>query len=525
MKMTEKEKQRNQRELILLIGVLSVVAVILIGIGTYVVLNSWNEENMSYVERIQLAEKYASKGNYTEAVRIYWDAIDLNENDEQAYLGLGATYEEIGEMSNAETVYLIGLQRIQSENLQMRLERLELAEEKEGFAAAVAINDSLLRNLSKMTFEIGQQKYGAAKIDTSQKDVYKVTYPNLGAVFYYYNTASDSKVLDISTKQPYGNKQPNEIKLDDLILLFSGMEDTMTYDALQEYQLTGLKKERDVQLKKYVVRFTMEGCEVVIETDENGTIQSRSAWNRLYPQEYAGAETIAGGHALCGRVINAATGKPVGDVRIEIYEPNDRSEILAECSSDRDGYYVCEGLESGMYTAHIQAQEFIEEDIEVQVYEWDNDSEQDLMISPELAAGEIRLVLSWGSFPRDLDSYLFGSSSDGTTIKVCYYDQVASGDSGTIAELDVDCMSGYGPETTTIHDTKGEYRFVVADFNRTGTMASSGAEVKIYVGDSAPITVSVASDVVDQWEVCTIKNGEVSVSNRPANEGWSSGSK
>ena len=100
---------------------------------------------------------------------------------------------------------------------------------------------------------------------------------------------------------------------------------------------------------------------------------------------------------------------------------------------------------------------------------------------------------------------------------------MAENSDGQIATLDIDKTDGRGPETTTIYDTNGEYEFVVNDFNRTGQLGVMGATVKIYTGtDSSPIIVEVPSDVQNIWEVCTIKNGQVEVTNcsgddRPTN--------
>jgi uncharacterized protein YfaP (DUF2135 family) len=135
----------------------------------------------------------------------------------------------------------------------------------------------------------------------------------------------------------------------------------------------------------------------------------------------------------------------------------------------------------------------------------------DFVISPELEEGQIRIVLEWGATPRDLDSYLLGTASDGLDVEVYYGSRINSG----VAELDVDDMDGYGPETTTIYDIHGTYRFVVSDFNGTGAMGQSEATVKIYMpGESAPTTVSVPAEAQNSWTVCTINDGELEIVNR-----------
>ena len=519
MKASKREQRKNRKRLYIMIGVLASIAVVLSAVGVYLIFNTYHKDDMTYMECMQLAEQCASEKNYTEAVRIYWDAIDMDEQSEQAYLGLGEVYEQMGDTSSAESIYNIGYQRTESEIFHNMLDNLQvfLADDKE---KSLVVNDSLLQIISGITFQGAEQRYGEASVDNSDKNACVVTYPNLKASFYYYKTGTESM-----SSQQLKNLQPDEIRLDDLVVLFSSMEDSIQYDDLVAYHLDGLKTEKDQQLKKYVVRFTLNGCGVVIESDEHGNILSRTAWNRLYPKK-SEKDTVKEEHTLRGTVINAQTGEGVENANIEISPATDKSTVAATCISDSRGGYTCEGLAADNYIVRIQAEGYIEEEIEIQVYDGDSDTEQDLTISPTLGSGEIRLVLTWGGSPSDLDSYLFGKSSDGTAVNVCYYNRDNENQSDDIiAELDVDCMRGYGPETTTIYDTQGEYEFLVADYNRTGTMASSGAEVKIYVGDEAPITVSVASDVQDQWSVCKIKDGKVEVINASGDRGWRSGGK
>jgi len=61
-------------------------------------------------------------------------------------------------------------------------------------------------------------------------------------------------------------------------------------------------------------------------------------------------------------------------------------------------------------------------------------------VSPVLNDSEIRIVLSWGANPRDLDSHFVGED-----IHVFYGNKSAKG-----VNLDCDDTNGYGPETITI---------------------------------------------------------------------------
>jgi tetratricopeptide (TPR) repeat protein len=103
----------------------------------------------------------------------------------------------------------------------------------------------------------------------------------------------------------------------------------------------------------------------------------------------------------------------------------------------------------------------------------------------------LRIVLSWGAQPLDLDAHLVYADTH------IYFDQKEGGG----ALLDVDDTDSYGPETITI-DTKKygtEYIYAVHDFSDRGAkdnerLSSSGAKVFVYIGQSLVKTYSVPTD-------------------------------
>ena len=132
----------------------------------------------------------------------------------------------------------------------------------------------------------------------------------------------------------------------------------------------------------------------------------------------------------------------------------------------------------------------------------------------------IRIVLTWGETPRDLDSHLVGPGVDGIRFHVYYaqrnyyqdgtYD---SSDSLNAVDLDYDDKTSYGPEITTIHTlTPGTYYFYVHDFSNGSSsssteMANSGATVKIYRGSSNTLVGSYTVDSSSSgtyWNVCEL---------------------
>ena len=106
--------------------------------------------------------------------------------------------------------------------------------------------------------------------------------------------------------------------------------------------------------------------------------------------------------------------------------------------------------------------------------------------------GAIRIVLSWGKDPSDLDSHL---SSQGEHI---FY----SNKKGWFSNLDVDDIDSFGPETVTLKKRKQgkQYIYAVHDFsNKTNPsskeMSLSNAKVFVYTGSSLVKTYYIPRNV------------------------------
>ena len=119
----------------------------------------------------------------------------------------------------------------------------------------------------------------------------------------------------------------------------------------------------------------------------------------------------------------------------------------------------------------------------------------------------MRIVLTWGKNPRDLDSHLIYPGNH------IYFGHKE----GTDANLDVDDTDSFGPETITINKKRlGEsYLYAVQDFtNRlhpnSPTLSASDAKVFLYVGSSLVRTYNVpANKPGNVWAVFRLNpNGD-----------------
>ena len=132
----------------------------------------------------------------------------------------------------------------------------------------------------------------------------------------------------------------------------------------------------------------------------------------------------------------------------------------------------------------------------------------------------IRIVLRWGSEPRDLDSHLTGPGAvnQGDRFHVyfgsrTYYDDGTyyADDKTCVVDLDYDDTTSYGPEITTIHELNpGTYYFFVHDYTNgrnesSQAMAKCGATVEITLPDGTVQMYTVNPESKGTiWDVCRI---------------------
>ena len=117
----------------------------------------------------------------------------------------------------------------------------------------------------------------------------------------------------------------------------------------------------------------------------------------------------------------------------------------------------------------------------------------------------LRITLTWGANPRDLDSHLLGSLSSGDEFHIYYGDDECRENGIIKAFLDVDDTEGYGYETSTIYSPGDKpYHFYVHLFAGSGSIATSGAQVNIYKGNRLLKTYDAPSNLEgDYWYVFT----------------------
>lgn len=139
-----------------------------------------------------------------------------------------------------------------------------------------------------------------------------------------------------------------------------------------------------------------------------------------------------------GLVTNASTEVPIAGAQVCV-------SAIASCeTTDATGAYSIEDVPVGEQTVAFTASGFTAVDQTVTVEE-DLVTTQHMAMSRQLAPGDVRIVLSWEANPSDLDLHLH-VPGDGHV----RWDGKGTLGSFPFAQLDVDDVDGFGPETITI---------------------------------------------------------------------------
>lgn len=502
-----------------LIVVLSALIVVAIAAAAILAMTLGGEK--TYTDYIESGDRFLENQEYDKALSAYQSALDLDEKGVEGYEGLTRVYLATNRESLALRTLETGIRLTNSSYLQglrpilfpdLAIETPEETNAVDGDTAEVKVsevkpvlNESLLSFISGACYSDYKERYGIASVDYAA-GVSTDVVEGIDVTLTYTNSGTQ-KVINESTGEPYNEFFPDKVAVNQLALLFGGAE-VLSYSDLEAMtNISGLTQAENT------ISFEAYGCRVTVSCDGNGQITADS-WNEVVPLE--NVSTVAN-IKLSGNVLDATTGLTVSGVEIKAYAGYGAYGTPVTATSGSNGSYSMELPAGGTYTVVVEKLGYITGEFSIYVLSNGNTTNEDFVISPEMAAGQMRIVLTWGSSPTDLDSYLMGTSDSGSSVDTNYMNKVAyAGDGTKLAELDVDDVDGYGPETTTIYDINGVYEFAVVDFTGSGTMSYSGAKVTVYSGNSVVATVDICSGLENGWMVCKIDHGNVTVVNSSA---------
>ena len=127
------------------------------------------------------------------------------------------------------------------------------------------------------------------------------------------------------------------------------------------------------------------------------------------------------------------------------------------------------------------------------------------------SAGSSTINLTWGQDPSDLDTRLYGFSADNPddNFEVNYTNRTQTV-GGFDVELDVDDVTGFGPEIVTFPDFPfaGVYRYAVHLFSGEGSIQSSPARVEVNLRGTVTVYTPPAGTPTECWAVLDIEVDE-----------------
>ncbi|MFI3251309.1 MAG: carboxypeptidase regulatory-like domain-containing protein, partial [Eubacteriales bacterium] len=217
-----------------------------------------------------------------------------------------------------------------------------------------------------------------------------------------------------------------------------------------------------------------------------------------------------------GRLTNALTGQGVSgaSLRLRTSWNNTSGETLPiESTTTSNGAYSFTDLPVGYYTVEGSLDGYVTGYTNIMVLSSQTVQDFDFTITPMLEGNDIRIVLTWGASPQDLDSYLIGRTPDGSSFNISYRNKNYIYQQVPMANLDVDDTSQYGPETVTITENVfGKYTYAVHDYSNRSSSASTGlsyssAVVRVFQGSQQIGEFHVPADQIGTyWTVFQIDN-------------------
>ena len=323
------------------------------------------------------------------------------------------------------------------------------------------------------------------------------------------------KVSVADDDNDFGNNAPLPLEGAAVTITRLSSTNAFTYTALTdadgEYSFNGLTVGR------YIITVSKEGYRTV--TQQFNVYMYQNNIRNIVLEAIPGTNITDGNAA--GKIIDSVTGYGVGGLTLDIYKGVNITSgtIIATLTSGENGRYVTPDLEPGNYTIAIRDNRTLSDEnlryndgsivIKILSDKLIDNQNGYVTNNRQLDVESIRIVLTWGVYPRDLDSHLDIDLADGTHAHTYYSDKTYYRDDQLMADLDLDDTTSYGPETTTVYVMEeGVYTFYVHDYtNRTSSnstsLANSGAKVEVYLGNSsvAAYVAYVPDDPGTLWTV------------------------
>lgn len=204
---------------------------------------------------------------------------------------------------------------------------------------------------------------------------------------------------------------------------------------------------------------------------------------------------------IIGSVIDCVNGEPLSGVEISLTGEMGEVENL---QTDADGFFMFP-CEIGIYELTYSKEGYIGNSQPVVM--GIDESPREFIIAMSEKTQNYRIVLTWGSRPRDLDAHLSGPNPEGGDFHIWWNDHYPMDGKDF---LDRDDRHSFGPETITIYKpAKGVYKYSVYNYSHRSkknsrSLMRSSARVDVYGADRLIKTFNVPQQRGNCWHVFEI---------------------
>ncbi|XKH50521.1 cell wall-binding repeat-containing protein [Chryseomicrobium palamuruense] len=226
--------------------------------------------------------------------------------------------------------------------------------------------------------------------------------------------------------------------------------------------------------------------------------------------------TLTGVGTVSGNITDATNGEPLNQATLSLRTGinNTTGDIFKTLTTNQQGLYKDATLPVGYYTVEIKKSGYISNFMTLLSLGPNYPLVKNGSITPELLADELRVVLTWGEYPRDLDSHLKGTFNSGESFHIYFANKSYYGDSFLEAFLDIDDTDSFGPETVTLYSPRdGKFEYFVHDYSAyndttSNELSSSEATVHVYSENRLVRTFYVPTNKTGIiWNVFKLENG------------------
>jgi uncharacterized protein YfaP (DUF2135 family) len=315
---------------------------------------------------------------------------------------------------------------------------------------------------------------GAGYLDTWGYTDRLETWKQYGAHLGVYTTQNQQRIADGTATwtvlSAAGKQAGEELVEGDLIHLENGYPDGGYLDV-------NGRVTQNPTFAEY------EGQQLLVFTSTSSDRDSGSGTWKIVASDVAALETAAEGAPVVepiatvapgtvqGQVTNATSGTALEGAQVCVKG----TQMCA--TADEGGSYTIADVPAGEQVLEATAPDYVAVEQSF-TSELGTAAFQNLTLSPNLATGEMRVVLTWGAYPADLDGHLWLPSTQPSHV---FYEAKGALDASPHAQQDVDDEFSYGPETITIAErVAGTYNYAVGIYAGGSSYDNSEAIVRVY---------------------------------------------